>query len=143
MSEHDHDLKIKVGDVMKTKFDMIDGMATIQDALAAMRHTETKMLVVKKQHEHDEWGMLMISDVARQVLAKGRALERVNVYEVMTKPVLTVSPDMNIRYCARLFGRFHISRAPVVKNNEVIGMVSLTDLVLKGIVQNPVALNKK
>lgn len=133
----DIDLKIKVRDVMKTQFDQIDGMATIREALETMQHTETKMLVVKKRHDDDEFGMLMISDVARKVLAKGRALERVNVYEVMTKPVLSVDPDMNIRYCARLFGQFHISRAPVIDGDQVIGMVSLTDLVLKGIVKNP------
>ena len=137
----DADLKIKVRDVMKTQFDQIDGMATVQDALETMKHTETKMLVVKKRHDDDEFGMLMVSDVARKVLAKGRALERVNVYEVMTKPVLTINPDMNIRYCARLFGQFHISRAPVVDGSRVIGMVSLTDLVLKGMVNNPNMVN--
>jgi CBS domain-containing protein len=50
----------------------------------------------------------------------------------MAKPVVTVRPDMNIRYCARLFDEFHLSRAPVVENGEVVGIVSFTDLVLRG-----------
>jgi CBS domain-containing protein len=51
----------------------------------------------------------------------------------MCKPVISVEPDMDIRYCARLFQRFDLTRAPVVQGGEVIGIVSLTDLVLKGL----------
>jgi CBS domain-containing protein len=50
----------------------------------------------------------------------------------MSKPLMNVPPEMDIRYCARLFTRFDLSRAPVVENGEVIGIVSLTDLVIKG-----------
>jgi CBS domain-containing protein len=52
----------------------------------------------------------------------------------MSKPVLSVDPDMDIRYCARMFERFGLSRAPVTENGKVIGIVSFTDMVLKGIV---------
>ena len=127
---------IRVRDVMKPKFDMVDGMTTVAEAINTMRFVDTKCLIVNKRHENDEYGMLLIADVARQVLAKNRAPERVNVYEIMTKPVITVLPQMDIRYCARLFSRFHLSRAPVVENNKVIGIVSLTDMVLRGICAN-------
>ena len=124
---------VTVREVMKPHFDMVDGMATVQEALKTMKHFETKSLIVNKREENDEYGMVMISDIAKKVLAIDRAPERVNIYEVMTKPVLTVSPDMDIRYCARLFERFHLSRAPVVENGQVIGIVSHTDMVLKGL----------
>ncbi len=126
---------VQVREVMKPEFDLVDGMATVADALKAMRHTETKMLIVRKRHDNDEWGMLGISDIARKVLALDRAPERVNVYEIMTKPVLTVHPDMDIRYCARLFARFNITRAPVEEGRKVIGTVSLADLVFKGMLR--------
>jgi len=118
---------------MKTHWDQVDGIATVQDALTTMAHVETKSLVVNKRSPQDEWGMVMISDIARQVLAKDRPPERVNIYEVMSKPVITVSPDMDIRYCARLFTQLELSRAPVVEDDEVVGIVSLTDMVLKGL----------
>jgi CBS domain-containing protein len=73
-----------------------------------------------------------VSDIGRRVLAQNRAPDRVNVYEIMAKPVVTVRPDMDIRYCARLFDEFNLSRAPVVENGEVVGIVSFTDLVLRG-----------
>jgi CBS domain-containing protein len=123
---------VRVREVMKTRFDLVDGMATVATALETMRHFENKTLIVKKRHSDDEIGMVLISDIARHVLARDRAPERVNVYEIMAKPIITVSPDMDIRYCARLFTRFELSRAPVVENGEVVGIVSMTDLVLKG-----------
>ncbi len=124
---------IRIRDVMKTNFDMVDGMDTVQTALENMIHVGTKSLIVKKRNENDELGMVLLSDIARQVLAVDRAPERVNIYEIMTKPVLTVSPDMDIRYCARMFNRFDLSRAPVVENGEVVGIISHTDMVLKGL----------
>ncbi len=124
---------VRVREVMKTEFDQVDGLDTVSEALRKMKFVETKCLIVNKRHEDDEFGILLLSDIARQVIAKNLAPERVNVYEIMAKPVLQVDPDMDIRYCARFFTRFDLSRAPVVENRQVIGIVSLTDMVLKGL----------
>jgi signal-transduction protein with cAMP-binding, CBS, and nucleotidyltransferase domain len=118
---------------MKPEFDMVEGMDSVRDALARMKHVETKCLIVDKRHEDDEYGILLISDIARKVLALDRSPERVNVYEVMAKPVISVDPEMDIRYCARLFDRFSLSRAPVVEQGKVIGIISFTDMVLRGL----------
>ncbi len=125
---------VRVRDVMKSNFDMIDGKTTVEDALKTMGHVETKSLIVDKRHDDDEYGMVLLSDIAKQVLAKDRSLKRINIYEIMTKPVLTVRPDMDIRYCARMFDQFGLSRAPVLEHGKVIGIVSFTDMVLRGLV---------
>jgi CBS domain-containing protein len=123
---------IRVRDVMKTKFDMVDGMETITQALQKMKHVENKCLIVDKRHEDDEYGILLLSDIARKVLAKDLSPDRVNVYEIMAKPVAFVNPEMDIRYCARFLDHFELSRAPVIDNRDVVGIVSFTDLILKG-----------
>ena len=129
---------VRVRHVMKPDFDMVDGMATVSEAVNTMKHVETKCLIVDKRHDDDEYGMLLLSDVARHVLAKDRAPERVNVYEVMAKPVISVDPEMDIRYCARLFSRFGLSRAPVIgEGGKVVGIVSFTDMVLRGLLDSP------
>jgi len=127
---------VRVRDVMKPNFDIVDGMLTVSDALNAMKNVETKCLVVDKRSENDEYGLVLISDVAKQVLAKDRSPERVNIYEIMSKPVLTIDPSMDIRYCARLFENFNLSRSPVVEDGVVIGIVSFTDMVIKGLFRN-------
>ncbi len=126
---------VRARDVMKKNFDLIDGRMTVMEALKTMNHIESKSLIVNKRHDNDEYGILMLSDIAKYVLAKDRSPNRVNVYEIMAKPVLSVDPDMDIRYCARFLERFGITRAPVIENGEIIGIVSLTDMVLKGLVQ--------
>ena len=128
--------KITVRDVMKQNFDIIDGMTTVSEALKRMKHTETKTLIVDKRDEHDEYGVVLISDIAKQVLAKDRAPDRVNVYEVMAKPAISVDPNMDIRYCARLFENFGLSRAPVIECGKMVGIISFTDMVLRGMVSD-------
>ena len=125
---------IRVREVMKQQFDVIDGRVTVMEALRTMKHVETKSLIVDKRHDDDEYGMVLISDIAREVLAKDRSPDRINVYEIMSKPLLPVDPDMDIRYCARYFEKFDLSRAPVVENRKIIGIISFTDMVLKGLV---------
>ena len=124
---------IRVRDVMKKDFDMVDGRMTVMEALRTMSHVETKTLIVNKRDENDEYGIVLMSDIATRVLAKDRSPHRVNVYEIMSKPLLPVDPDMDIRYCARYFEHFNLSRAPVVEHRKVIGIISHTDMVLRGL----------
>ena len=124
---------IRVRDVMKTDFVMIDGIATVEEALKKMKALKTSVLIVNKRYEDDEYGMITSGDIARHVLARDRAPERVNVYEIMSKPVISVHPDMDIRYCSRLFANYNLVRAPVIENRSVIGIVSPNALVLDGL----------
>jgi len=118
---------------MRTEVTEVDGRLDVLSALKVMKKVGTTSLIVKRRDEHDEYGMLLFSDIAKEVIARNRAPERVSVYEIMSKPVLTVRPDMEIRYCARLLERFGISQAPVIENGEVVGMVSFYRLVLHGL----------
>ncbi len=122
-----------VRDCMRTDVTEVDGQLDVLSALKIMKKVGATSLIVKRRDENDEYGMLLFSDVAKKVIAKDRAPERVNVYEIMAKPVLTVRPDMDIRYCARLFENFGISHAPVVENDEIVGIVSFYLLVLQGL----------
>ncbi len=122
-----------VRDCMRTEVTEVDGKLDVLSALKIMKNVGATCLIVKRRDENDEIGMLLFSDVAKEVIAKDRAPERVNVYEIMTKPVLTVRPDMEIRYCARMFVNFGITHAPVVENDKIVGIVSYYLLVLHGI----------
>jgi predicted transcriptional regulator len=128
--------RVRVRDVMKTEFRIIDGKATIYEALMLMKQYKTSVLVVNRRNENDEYGLLLVSDIARKVLAKDRSPQRVNVYEVMVKPAIYVEPDMDIRYCSRLFARFNLVRALVVDDKRVLGTISPNSLVLDGLFFN-------
>jgi predicted transcriptional regulator len=118
---------------MRTNVTEVDGTLDVLSALKIMKQVGATSLIVKRRDEDDEYGLLLFSDIAKKVIAEDRAPERVNVYEVMAKPVLAVRPDMQIRYCARLFDNFGISHAPVVENDKIVGIVSYYLLVLQGL----------
>lgn len=122
-----------VRSAMRTDITMVDGQINVLEALKIMKRVGATCLMVEKAREDDEYGMLLFSDIAKQVIAKNRAPERVNVYEIMAKPVLSVRPDMDIRNCARLFDNFGISHAPVMEGQNIVGLISYYLLVLKGL----------
>ena len=127
----DKNVIIKAKDVVKEGVVTIDGMATAQEAAALMRAEKTRYLLVQKRHDDDAWGMVVVQDFIKGVLVAGRSPGEVNLYEIMTKPVITVPADMDIRYVARLLFRAGIRRAPVEENGELIGMISLSSLILE------------
>ncbi len=122
-----------VRDCMRKEVTEVDGTMDVLSALKIMKKVGATSLIVKRRDDQDEYGLLLFSDIAKKVLAIDRAPERVNVYEIMAKPVLMVRPDMQVRYCARLFENFGISHAPVVEDDKIVGMVSFYLLVLHGL----------
>jgi predicted transcriptional regulator len=91
------------------------------------------MFFADKRHEDDEYGEVRMSDIAHHVLAHDKSPDRVNVYEIMIKSIITVDVSMDIRYCARLFERFILSRAPVVEEGKLIDVIGLRRMVLHGV----------
>lgn len=124
---------ITVREVMHQKHLELDGLSTVREALNAMKDDNTDVIIVNKRHEHDAIGIVLLADIAKKVLARDKAPERVNVYEIMSKPVICIEPELDVRYCARLFERFGISNAPVVENGQVLGIVSYNELVFDGL----------
>ena len=120
---------------MTINFQLVDGLITVEQAILLMKENSSRLLIVNKRDDNDEYGIVRFSDIARDVLSANRSPDRVNVYEVMTKPAVGVDPEMDIRYCARLFDRLRFSYAPVIDQGKVLGIVGYTELVLEGLVK--------
>lgn len=122
---------IPVGDVMSRDIVMIDGLTTISEALEKLRSKQISSLVVERRDDGDEYGMLTVSDIASGVLVPDLSPDRVNAYEIMTKPVLSIDVGMNIRYAIRHLHRFSVARALVIEDGKAAGIVTLRDMVLR------------
>ena len=127
MSERSH---TPVRNVMTPNPLVIDGLATVAQAVDLFRKHGISSLVVDRRHEGDEYGLLTVHDIAEKIVSRGRAPERVNVYEIMSKPAVTVDSGMNIKYATRLLMRLRLSRALVLEKGVVVGIVTLRDLTL-------------
>lgn len=122
-----------VKDVMTPSPIVVDGLASVTQAVALMQEHKVSSLVVDKRDASDEYGILAVHDIAEQVVASDRAADRVNVYEIMSKPVLSVDVGMNIKYAVRLLTRFKLTRALVLDQGQVAGIVTLRDLVFRSL----------
>ncbi len=122
---------IPVSEVMKPDIRKVDGLTSVKEAIDMMREAGTGSLIIDKRDKKDEYGLISIGDLSATIVARDLAPERVSVYEIMSKPVLSVESDMNIRYAIRLVTRFKISRALVLQDGRAVGIVSLRDMVLR------------
>jgi len=122
---------VTAGEVMATSVRMIDGLASVRDAIELMREHGISSLVINRRHDGDEFGVLVVADIAKKLVALDRSPERTSVYEIMSKPVLTVDKGMDIKYAIRLLARFGVSRALVTDHGALAGIVTLRDMVLR------------
>lgn len=121
---------IRVKDVMFNEVLSIDGIASTKEAAAVMRSSGVTELLVSKRSDDDAWGIVTVIDLIKHVVVPGRDAESVFVYEIMTKPVITIPAQMDIRYAMRLMQRVDIRRAPVEDRGELVGMVTLKSLIM-------------
>ena len=121
---------IRVADVMRTSLHVIDGTVSVQSAIQQMNQHSLSSLVIERRDGNDEYGVITVQDIAAKVVSVNRSTERTSVYEVMTKPALSLSADMNVKYAIRLLSRLGIGRALVVGDKGLLGLVTLRELVV-------------
>lgn len=128
MTQH---VYVKVETVMTKSPREIDGLATVREAIDLMREHHVSSLVIQRRHEGDEYGVVTVGDIAAHVASKDRSPERTSVYEIMSKPVLTVDVSMDIKYAIRMLTRFKLTRALVTRQGDMVGIVTLRDMVVR------------
>jgi CBS domain-containing protein len=124
------DTVVKVDEVMQTELHMVDGLSSVADAISEMSRLGVSSLLIERRNAGDEFGVVTMRDIARKVVGASKSTARTSVYEVMTKPALTVAAGMNVKYAIRLLSRFGINRALVTRDNELVGLVTLRDMVV-------------
>lgn len=118
----------KAGDVMHKDVVFIDGKKTVADAVRLMREKRVSSLIVNRRGVEDAYGIVTRKDVVNKVVSPGKDPAEVKVFEIMSKPLITVSPGLQLKYCARLFDAAGIRRAVVFDGKEIIGILSNTDI---------------
>lgn len=121
---------VPVRDVVQREPVLIDGMATVQEALQLMREGCLSALVVKRRDERDEYGLLLLTEIARLVLSNNRPLGRTNVYEVAIKPAPSIDSEMAIKYAIRHMARFNLTHCVVLQGRDLTGVVTLNEMAL-------------
>ena len=120
----------RVEDHVSKDFHVIDRDATVHDAITLLKQHNLNALIVDKRDEDDEIGLVTVTDVAREVVGKHRPADRTYVFEIMTKPIVSVQSRMKVVYATRLLANLDLSQAVVIdEKRNPIGIVNRRDLV--------------
>jgi len=120
--------KVLVEHIMKENVTTIEPYATLKDALRLMKQKNLKSLIVEKSSPSDAYGIITNSQILRKILAEDGDIELLNVYDIYKKPAFFVSAKIDVKYAARTMMEHNIKRVVVADNNELKGVLSVTDL---------------
>ena len=132
---------LTIADIMTRDVKVIDRMETIADAILAMQTHGLRSLIVNRPSPDLPYGVLTERDVVYKVFARNLDPIRVRVQDIMRQPCIAVEPQLSLREAALVMSDAGIQRAPVIQNGELLGIVSVTDLVMKGYVVSTVLPN--
>ena len=131
---------MRVEDIMTKEVVTISGSATVAEAVKLMKDKGLRALIVEPRSDRDPYGMVTETDIVYKVAAYGNDPKTLRVFEIMTKPCITVTPDLGVEYVARLFANTRIRRAPVVEG-KLLGIISISDIMHKSdFVEKPMQL---
>jgi signal-transduction protein with cAMP-binding, CBS, and nucleotidyltransferase domain len=106
----------------------IEPTATVAQAIEKMKQWNVSSLLVRPESDMDTWGFMTETDVIEKVVARGLDPADLHVHEIMSKPVITVSPKSSLQECAALLTRADIRRVLVYDGNDIVGIVSSGDI---------------
>ncbi len=118
-----------VRDIMSRSVHLVQPTATLKEALKMMKERDVKALIVDKQHPHDAYGIITYTSILKAIYMEEGDIDLLNVYDVAVKPAITISGEIDIKYAAKMMVNFNIKRLPVVENNEIKGIISMTDII--------------
>ena len=120
---------MNVRDVMRRNVITIDPNSSILGAMKKMVNERITSLIVEKPTDKSIYGIITRKDIVNKVIAYNKDLETTKVSEIMSEPLMTISPEMSIDTVARLMAKTDIRRFPVMEGNKLVGMVSNSDIL--------------
>lgn len=127
-----HDLRdlrhLRAEQVMSRRVVTIAGAASVAEAVRRMREERVSTLVIDRRGPEDAWGIVSRTDIIRKVVSPGKELAALRVHEIMTKPIVTVSPGLALKFCLRLMDTARVRRAVVFDGHALLGVLSHGDV---------------
>jgi CBS domain-containing protein len=120
---------MNVVEIMTKKLETIEADAPVYDAIEKMIDRRIRSLLVKPKDDKDVHGVITVRDVVTKALAKNLDLNKTKVSEITSKPLVCVDKSMDIEYTINLMSKFNITRVFVNDGKEIIGIISLLDVM--------------
>ncbi|MEA2089366.1 MAG: CBS domain-containing protein [Thermoproteota archaeon] len=118
---------MNIEDVMVEKVITVQADATAREAVELMNKQDIGSLIVEENEK--PVGIVTERDLLKRVLASSRAPEKIRVQEIMSTPLVVTQSHMEIEEAAKLMVNMKVKKLPVVENERLVGLVTLTDLI--------------
>jgi CBS domain-containing protein len=131
---------LTVADIMTEVVTTIASSATVAEAIDLMQRRQVRSLLVERRHHDMPYGLVTERDIVYTVVARGHDPERVIVQDIMHLPCIALTPELTIQEASKLLSESGVQRAPVVQNGQLLGVISVTDILMRGL--STIALRK-
>jgi CBS domain-containing protein len=125
-SEEKISIPIKAEDVMVTEVVVLDGNISAKKAAEIMAQEDVSAIIVTTEGKAN--GILTERDVLKRIVAEDKNSKRTKIKEIMSSPLVTVEPSMDLESAAHLMFEKKIKNLPVIHNNRLVGLISLQDI---------------
>lgn len=120
---------MNVVEIMTKKLETIEADASLYDAIEKMIDRRIRSLLVKPKDDKDVNGVITVRDIVTKALAKNLDLNKTKVSEITSKPLVCIDKNMDVEYAINLMSKFNITRVFVNDGREIIGIISLLDVM--------------
>jgi CBS domain-containing protein len=120
---------MKVHEFMTKKIEFIDSNKSVYDAVEQMVDRRIRSVVVRFAGKETDYGVLTSRDIVFKVLAKGVNPKKIKVAEIASKPITCIDKDMDFEDAATTMERSNIARLFVCDEGNIVGLISLLDVM--------------
>ena len=114
---------------VKEKLVIISAMSTVREALSLMKEHKVRSVIVDKNTDDGAYGLVTFKNILQSIVAEDGDIDLLNVYDIASTPAFSVSAKLNVKYAARMMVQNSIKRLLVLDNNELHGILTMTDII--------------
>ena len=107
----------------------VSPMATVREALQLMKENKVRSVIVEKSTPDGAYGLVTFKNILQSIVAEDGDIDLLNVYDIAAIPAISVSAKLNVQYAAKMMVNSSIKRLLVIDNNELQGILTMTDII--------------
>ena len=113
----------------KEKLITVSQLTTIREVITKMKEGKVRSIIVEKSNANGAYGLLTFKNILQSIIAEDGDIDLLNAYDIMASPAFSVSRKLNVKYAARMMVNNSIKRLLVIDDNELYGILTMTDII--------------
>ncbi len=113
----------------KDQLVIISPMETVREAIKLMKKHKVRSVIVDKNTVDGAYGLVTFKNILQSIVAEDGDIDLLNVYDIASTPAFSVSAKLDVKYAARMMVQNSIKRILVLDNNELYGILTMTDII--------------